>query len=136
MNADGPSRLPVDNSNDSGRSENVPGTVIMNLQTLDLTPVTSEHNKLLTNEDKVLSKVIKCVLEGDRSVPSAMTEELKPYSKRKHELSMEAGVLWGARVIIPQRGQAKVLEELYEAHPRTSKMEVHCESAHVVAKNE
>ena len=46
-NADGLSRLPMDNSKDSGRSVNVPGAIIMNLQTLDLTPVTSEHIKRL-----------------------------------------------------------------------------------------
>ena len=74
-NADGLSRLPVDNSKDSGRSVNVPGAIIMNLQMLDLTPVTSEHIKRWTNEDKVLSKVKKCLLEGDWTISPEMSDE-------------------------------------------------------------
>ena len=47
----------------------------------------------------------------------------KPYTKRKNELSLEAGViLWGARVVVPDKGRAKLLDELHESHPGASKM--------------
>ena len=135
-NTDGLSRLPMDNSKDSGRSVNVPGAIIMNLQTLDLTPLTSGHIKRWTNEDKVLSKVKKCFLEGDWTISPEMGDEFKPYTKRKNELSLEAGViLCGARVVVPDKGRA-LLDELHESHPGASKMKSIARAhSHVVAKN-
>ena len=113
----------MDNSKDYGRSVNVPGAIIMNLQMLDLTPVTSERIKHWTNEDKVLSKVKKCLLEGDWTISPEMSDEFKPYTKRKNEISLEAGViLWGVRVVVPDNGHAKLLDELHESHPGASKM--------------
>ena len=49
--------------------------------------------------------------------------ELRPYQRRKDELSVEDGcVLWGRRVIVPPQGQAKALEMVHEGHPGASRM--------------
>ena len=120
-NADGLSRLPIDAKMEA--NESVPEAVIMNLDTIQCnTPVTCEKIKIWTNEDRILSKVKKLLLEGGWS-EKVNDEEMKPFTKRKYELSIEAGViLWGARVIIPAKGQKKMLTELHESHPGASKM--------------
>ena len=51
------------------------------------------------------------------------SEELRPYSRNKTELSVQDGcLLWGRRVVIPPSGRIPVTEELHESHPGTSRM--------------
>ena len=49
-----------------------------------------------------------------------MQDELKPYHKRKDELTVVAN--WGRKVIAPEKLQNKVLEELHAAHPGVVRM--------------
>ena len=50
-------------------------------------------------------------------------EQLKPYFRRKSELSVENScILWGGRVIIPMQLQTKVLTEIHDNHPRIVKI--------------
>ena len=45
-------------------------------------------------------------------------EEFCPYFYRKNELSVEDGcVLWGNRVVIPEKGKETALSMLHQAHP-------------------
>ena len=45
-------------------------------------------------------------------------EQLKPFTAKKGELSIESGcVLWGTRVIVPAPLCSKVMDELHEGHP-------------------
>ena len=54
---------------------------------------------------------------------SDISEDFKPYLKRKNELSLECGVvLWGSRVVIPPKGRIRLLEEMHYGHPGASKM--------------
>ena len=49
--------------------------------------------------------------------------ELKPYLVRHCELSVCDGcVMWGNRVVVPQAGCNKVMEQLHDGHPGTSRI--------------
>ena len=55
--------------------------------------------------------------------PREVDSELRYHWNRVHELSVLGGcVLWGSRVIIPQKAWPMVLEELHVAHPVVSRM--------------
>ena len=48
---------------------------------------------------------------------SVQDEKLKPFHTRRMELSaLDGCLLWGAIVVVPQKGQKLVLEELHETH--------------------
>ena len=54
---------------------------------------------------------------------SQKSSKLTPFLKRKNELSLYEGcVLWGHRVVIPQRNREAVLVELHEGHLRMARM--------------
>ena len=45
-------------------------------------------------------------------------EEFRPYVRRKSELSVDEGcMLWGSRVVVPEKGKERVIDMLHEAHP-------------------
>ena len=72
----------------------------------------------LTRLDSVLSKVLKFVLEGWPSRLTKYQEDIRPYFERRTELSTEQGcVLWGSRIIVPEKLREEVLELLHLAHP-------------------
>ena len=70
-----------------------------------------------TRTDRVLSKVVKAVQEGWR--PSEhKSSELQPYFQRRDEMSVEQGcLLWGARVVVPEKLRKDVLELIHVSHP-------------------
>ena len=44
-------------------------------------------------------------------------EEMKPYIQRRHELSVDEGcVLWGSRVVVPEKMRRDVLLLLHSTH--------------------
>ena len=117
-NADALSRLPL--------PESVPCTpqppeTILLLEHLEEMPVTAEHIKTWTQRDPILSRVLQFVQCG---WPSTMEDEqLHTFWTKRLELSSQNGcLLWGNRVIIPAPGQARVLQELHEAHPGATRM--------------
>ena len=55
--------------------------------------------------------------------PKEVAEQLKPFFNRKEELTVEGDcVLWGIRVVIPNKLQKEVLQELHLNHPGISRM--------------
>ncbi|XP_015271459.1 PREDICTED: uncharacterized protein K02A2.6-like, partial [Gekko japonicus] len=70
-----------------------------------------EHRK-----DSVLSRVLNWVWRG---WPVGSVEpEFGPYKSRQNELSISKGcVLWGNRVVVPDKLRTRVLESLHEGHP-------------------
>ena len=55
--------------------------------------------------------------------PATVPEELKPYPDTHHELSIEQGCLMcGMRVVIPQKYQSRMLDDLHGRHLGTVKM--------------
>ena len=115
--ADALSRLPLDSM-----PECVPVCAewVHLVDLLDSTPVTSRDIRKWTATDPLLSKVL---LYLDYGWPTSVDGDLKPFSQRKDELSVEKGcVLWGSRVIIPKEGRESLLSELHREHMGSTKM--------------
>jgi len=78
-------------------------------------PITACEIAKSTAKDNTLSKVFTCVLHG--SWPSPLLDSLLPYYCRKLKLTIKDGcLLWGKWVIIPQKEQLQLLEELHIDH--------------------
>lgn len=71
-----------------------------------------------TNTDPVLSKVRRFIRQGwDHALELAGEARFKPYYERRNELTVEYDcVVWGARVIVPERLREDVLELLHASH--------------------
>ena len=83
-------------------------------------PVTAERLETATRQDSLLSKVHLYVREG---WPSGLPDEFKPYLNRRQELSTEGDCLmWGKRVVIPQKLRGRMVEELHRGHPGMARM--------------
>ena len=93
----------------------VPGETILAMQYMDMSPVTSCDIRNETMRDAILSKVFMRARDGFPQLED--NDLLKPYHKRRTELSITDGCLmWGARVVIPSRYRNAMLEELHNAH--------------------
>ena len=117
-NADALSRLPLQHADEPVPA--VPETVLL-LEQLDEGPFTAQQVKYYTARDPCLSQVLSFVQNG---WPDQVSEEsLKPYWRRRSELSIQFGcIMWGYRVIVPPQGQTTVLQELHGGHPGMTRM--------------
>ncbi|XP_061567238.1 uncharacterized protein K02A2.6-like [Cololabis saira] len=116
-NADALSRLPL--PGDLGPS--VQKERVLMLETSDITLVTAEQVRTWTTKDPVLSRVREMVQRG--WLPEQEGADFAPFTARKNELSVENGcVMWGARVVVPKKGQADLLRQLHQSHPGISRM--------------
>ncbi|XP_063959313.1 uncharacterized protein K02A2.6-like [Lytechinus pictus] len=130
QNADALSRLPLQGEDTSwnhpelAELDEAPMPRINMLTDLEIRPVDAHEVKRATKKDRVLPKVKHHILNGwpaTRNLP----DELKPFSSKKDELSIEDYIiLWGSRVIIPDNLQMKerILNELHSTHPWIVKM--------------
>jgi hypothetical protein len=118
-NADGLSRLPLNNKTEP----EVPGEMILLMEHMDLTPVTSRQIKSWTRKDPILSRVMNFVLQG---WPASNTyDQLRSYFTRKLELSLYDGCrLWGSRLVILPPGRDTILQELHEGYPGMTRMKM------------
>ena len=83
-------------------------------------PVTAQQVDRLTKTDPCLSKVLQYTKQG---WPSTVPKELKPYKQRADEITTEGDcLLWGIRVIIPEKLRGDVLKELHQNHPGVTRM--------------
>ena len=123
-NADALSRLPLP---DTPPTTYVPPETVFALQRVAETPVKAAQIKQWTERDPVLSQVKTFLLQGWPSVVE--NEDLKPYAKRKTELSLQDGcILWGSRVVAPPPARSRIMEEIHEAHPGVSRMKSYARS--------
>ncbi|XP_055711433.1 uncharacterized protein K02A2.6-like [Phlebotomus papatasi] len=78
-------------------------------------PVTAKQIQKWTRKDSTLSRVKRWVLDG---FPEHCSDiELKTYFDKRSEISIEKDILlWGVRVIIPERARKSLLETLHQAH--------------------
>ena len=111
-NADGLSHLPIADTTMQDQSVEVS---LFNVAQINLLPVTAQQVDRLTKTDPCLSKVLQYTKQG---WPSTVPEELKPYKQRADEITTEGDcLLWGIRVIIPEKLRGDVLKELHQNHP-------------------
>jgi transposase InsO family protein len=114
-NADFFSRFPLQGKGGEDNDEYVFSTGI------ELLPITAEEVRTQVNKDKTLCKVLEYTLSG---WPEYCQEgDLQPFWTRRDELSLEDGcLLWGRRVIIPNKLQERIMGELHELHPGICRM--------------
>ena len=93
---------------------------ILNVQQIEFLPVTTWQWRDQTGQDPPLSKVLKYTQSGWHGV---FSPNLKPFFKRKDEISIEAGcILWCIKVVIPEKYQPQVMKELHASHPGIAQM--------------
>ena len=86
---------------------------------LELLPVTSKAVARETRRDPILARVYESIVKGW----SVRIDRDKPYYKRRNELTVHQGcILWGIRVVIPNKLRGNVLEELHDGHLGVVKM--------------
>ena len=115
--ADALSRLPIPSD-----IESTPVTAewVNLVEFMDNTPVNATKIAKSTTKDKLLTKVHDYCMNG---WPDKVDDELKPYSCRKAELSLQNGcILWGNRVIIPIDCRSKLIDELHSQHVGSTRM--------------
>ena len=116
-NADGLSRLPLKEQSAEGMSSE---PSLFNISQIQSLPVTSTQLRQASITDRILSKVMTFTRRG---WPDNVTEPLRPYWRRRHELTIEDDcLLWGSRVVVPQKLRVKLLEELHRDHSGMSRM--------------
>ena len=116
-NADALSRLPLP---DAPAEVPMEPELVLLLQHLHESPVTSSDIHKWTKRDPLLSQVLQFVEQG---WPYKCDSSLSPFLSRSTKLSVLDGcILWGSRVIIPPQGQQAVLQELHSAHPGMTRM--------------
>ncbi|XP_015778003.1 PREDICTED: uncharacterized protein K02A2.6-like [Acropora digitifera] len=82
-------------------------------------PVTSEAVARETRRDPVLVRVHESIVKGW----STRVDGDKPFYERRNELTVHQGcILWGMRVVIPNKLQDRVLKELHDGHMGVVKM--------------
>ena len=115
-NADCLSRLPLQITTEEDAITK--DASLFNLQQIERLPVKADKIAQLTANDLVLSKVITFV----QQLRCKMNLH---HTIRRNELTVEANcLLWGREVIIPEKLQDKVLEELHTAHPGVVRMKL------------
>ena len=93
---------------------------VFNMRQAAALPVSFHDIQTATRNDLALSKVFTYVESG---WPKQVSDSLKPYKTRQNEIGIENGCLmWGMRIIVPEKLQAKVLQSLHESHPGVTRM--------------
>ena len=122
-NADICSRFPLPSEVDNSGLQEIIEFSGRQVTNVFLTSLSYEEKPLInhhviskyTSTDRILSKVIRYVHDG---WIHNVTPELQPYHAKKNELSVEQNcLLWGARVIVPERLRTDVLDLIHACHP-------------------
>lgn len=119
-NCDVLSRLPINDSTPIFDHEfTAINYVEESLETLSAEEIAKE-----TKRDRILNKVVRCVNDMWPSEKNLSELEQKFYLKRD-ELMVEKGcLLWGYRVIVPERMRESVLREIHASHLGIVKMKM------------
>ncbi|XP_046398198.1 uncharacterized protein LOC124165003 [Ischnura elegans] len=112
---DGLSRLPLQRE-----EADVKDFSYIELGEREFLPVKAKDIHQETQRDPLLRKVLDFCMFGWPTKPDV---EFKPFMHRKNELTVEQGcILWGNRVIIPDKLRSLVLRELHAGHQGIVKM--------------
>ncbi|XP_062614634.1 uncharacterized protein K02A2.6-like [Saccostrea cucullata] len=107
-NCDSLSRLPLHETKQEDTEEGV--------FSLDMyLPISSQEIAMATRRDPILSRVYDFTLNG---WPAHVEDsDLQPFFDRRNELTLEKGLLlWGMRVVIPDKFRGRLLLELHDEH--------------------
>ena len=118
-NADGLSRLPMPTSTSAAEIDDADRLFYTDI--LESIPVNSTIAARDSRHDPTLSKVIHFVQTD--TWPSNVHQELQPFFSRRHELTVQHNcLLWGYRLVPPQRLRSKILDMLHQGHLGIVKM--------------
>lgn len=68
-----------------------------------------------TRRDPILSKLFDAIQKG--TVKELKEAHFKPYHSKSEEISIESGcILWGYRVVIPNKLRKQILQDLHKSH--------------------
>ena len=124
-NADALSRLPLDNNL---KEIPQPGDIVLLMDILDNSPITSTMIKNMTTKDPDLLKVIDYIQKGWPD-STQYSDVIKPFHRRCLELSVENGcIMWGRRVFIPKCFRQSILHSLHDSHPGVCRMKSYARS--------
>jgi len=77
--------------------------------------MTAGHVKRATTNDTILSHVLQ--FTKNRWPAAAVDESLQAFFNKHQEITVEGGcLLWGIQVIVPERLQKRILDELHMDH--------------------
>jgi hypothetical protein len=86
---------------------------LFQLSQVETLPVSATAIEKETRRDPTLSHVWRAVSDGW----SKDDQDLSPFYGKRTEITLQRGILlWGIRVIIPQKLQEKLLHELHQGH--------------------
>ena len=118
-NADSLSLLPLKVTDNSIDEIN-----IFNIAQIEAMPVTANQVATVTQRDLLLSQVYQYAQSG---WPSEVNDVLLPFCNCETESSIETGcLLWGIQVVILEKLQQRVLEELQKRFSWKSMHEGNC----------
>eukprot|EP00731_Ephydatia_muelleri_P008944 Em0004g1282a len=122
-NADALSWLPMDGKQIE-EEEEIPTELVLLFESLKDSPVDCSQVKHWTKKDPILSQVLQYILAGwPLHPPSGASQTLLSFWQRRMELSTHDGcILWGNRVLVPEKERNYVLQELHGGHPGISRM--------------
>ena len=119
-NADALSRLP---SSQQPTKIPDPPELVFSFSYLDQCPLSSQDIAKETRHDPLLSQVMQMVYNGWPA--KSKDSELQPYFVRRNELTVQGDcLLWGSRVVVPQKFRASVLSDLHETHQGIVRMKL------------
>ena len=124
-NADALSRMPLPGEESEKQQDLVKWTqeaTSFNFQQVSSLPINAKAITRETMHDAILARVLHYSQNGRPDVED-ITNELKAYHHRRQEITSEVGcLLWGARVVVPAKYRAKILQELHSGHPGIVRM--------------
>ena len=118
-NADSLSRLPIEDEEVGSET----AATMFKVSLIDGLPITAVDIATATAKDPIIAPVYQYVLEGWPQ--KGVSENLKAFHQRQDQLSTDQGcLLWGTRVVIPEKLQKRLLNELHYTHPGMVKMKL------------
>lgn len=112
-NADALSRIPPEESKMNEEHKELLPDVLL-LESLPERPINCKLLAKFTKDDSVLGQVYKYT---QKSWPNAIASDVRPFHVREDEISIyRDSLLWGIRVIIPERARNSVLKMLHGFH--------------------
>ena len=118
-NADAFSRLPL---SITPLKVPTPPEVIHMMELIDTTPVSVSQIRTQTAHDPTLSRVKEFVMNGWIATHT-LSPEFQPFVTCALGFSIHNDcLLWGNRVIVPPKLRDRVLQELHNLHPESSRM--------------
>ncbi|XP_051915879.1 uncharacterized protein K02A2.6-like [Hippocampus zosterae] len=119
-NADGLSRIPLPETIDDGTKTITASLNALICEHLEEAPLSAKQISKATRKDSELSLLHRYIQLG---WPTEIPENFRVFHRKKDELSVEQGcVLWGTRVVVPEKMRRVVLKEIHDGHPGIVKM--------------